>query len=120
MRLLSFPLRLQENGLLQRGSEAASVVALLQLMARTPQGSWAGSPVFGLRDLFEDSRQRADTARLVMERVNEALADLQLHQYVVTEVVREISPGRDVDTYSIALGMAGSDETVRTQVMYEP
>lgn len=120
MRFLTSPLRLQENGLLQRGSQAASVIALLQVMARTPRGSWPGCPAFGLRDLFEDSRLRADAARLAMERINETLADLELNNYVVTEVVREISPGRDMDTYSISLELAGSRESVRTTVAYEP
>jgi hypothetical protein len=120
VRLLAFPLRLQQNGLLQRTSQASSVIALLQLMARTPRGSWAGCPLFGLRDLFEDGRSRADVARLAMERINETLQDLELREYVVTEVVRELSPGRDTDTYAISLELAGTNETVRTQVVYEP
>lgn len=120
MRFLTFPLRLQENGLMQRTSQASSVIALLQLMARTPRGSWAGCPLFGLRDLFEDNRMRADTPRLALERMNAALADLDLNGYVVTEVVRELSAGRETDTYSIVLELADGAESVRTQVMYEP
>lgn len=120
MQSLAFPMRLQENGLLRRSPQVASVIALLQLMARTPRGSWAGCPVFGLRDLFENSRLRADTARLALERINEALVDLDLHGYVVTEVVRELSPGRDTDTYSISLEVAGTTEAVSTSVVYEP
>lgn len=120
MQSVAFPLRLEENGFLQRTSQAASLIALLQLMARTPRGTWAACPSFGLRDLFENNRQRADTARLAMERINEALADLDLEHIVVTEVVREISPGRDTDTYAIALEMAGTGGDVRTSVMYEP
>jgi hypothetical protein len=113
-------MRLQENGLLQRAPQSASVVALLQLMARTPRGSWAGCPVFGLRDLFENSRMRADTARLAMERINEALVDLDLRGYTVTEVVRELSPSRETDTYSIVIEVAGTSEAFSTNVMYEP
>ena len=120
MQSLAFPMRLQENGLLQRAPQSASVVALLQLMARTPRGSWAGSPVFGLRDLFENSRLRADTARLAMERINEALVDLDLRGYTVSEVVRELSPGRETDTYSIVIEVAGTSEAFSTNVMYEP
>ena len=113
-------MRLQENGLLQRAPQSASVVALLQLMARTPRGSWAGCPVFGLRDLFENSRIRADTARLAMERINEALVDLDLRSFTVTDVVRELSPGRETDTYSITVEVAGTSEGFSTSVVYEP
>ena len=120
MQSLAFPLRLQVNGMLQRTQPAASLVGLLQLMARTPRGSWAGCPSFGLRDLFENSRVRADTARLAMERINETLTDLDLRSYKVTEVVREISPGRDTDTYSIVLELGATTESVRTRVVYEP
>jgi hypothetical protein len=117
---LAFPMRLQENGLLQRAPQASSVIALLQLMARTPRGSWPGCAVFGLRDLFENSRLRADTARLAMERINEALADLDLHGYRVTEVIRELSPGRETDTYSIVVEVAGTKDGFSTTVVYEP
>ena len=76
--------------------------------------------MFGLRDLFENSKLRADTARLAMERINEALLDLDLRHYAVTEVIRELSPGRDVDTYSITIEIVGTNEAFRTSVVYEP
>jgi hypothetical protein len=103
MQALAFPMRLQENGLLRRQDQTASVVELLQVMARTPAGSWQGCPKFGLRDLFEDSRRRADVARLAMQRINEVFGDLGLGSYVVTEVVRELSPQRETDTYAITI-----------------
>ncbi len=119
MQSLAFPMRLQENGLLQREERIASLVALLQIMARTPRGSWQACPGFGLRDLFENTRQRADTARLAMLRINESLLDLQIRDFVVTEIVRELSPGRDTDTYAITLENAATAETVSTNVRYE-
>ena len=120
MQSLAFPMRLQENGLLRRTERSASVLALLQMMARTPQGSWSGCPQFGLRDLFEHSRTRADLPRLATERINVALTDLGLTDYVVTEVVRELSANRDVDTYSITLENVTTAETLTTSFTQEP
>ena len=114
MQSLAFPLRLEENGLLRRDERIASLLSLLQVMARTPAGSWAGSPQFGLRDLFENGRQRADVARLAMERINAALADLGLAEFVVLEVVREFSGQREVDTYAITLTETSSAAVVKT------
>jgi hypothetical protein len=114
-----FPMRLQENGLLQRGDRAASLIALLRMMAGTPAGSWAACPTFGLRDLFEYGRQRADVARLAAIRINETLKDLGIENYVVTEVVREISPGRDTDTYSITLENSANAEIFTTHIEHE-
>lgn len=119
MQSLAFPMRMQENGLLARTDKAASLIALLQMMARTPAGSWVACPCFGLRDLFENGRQRADVANLAAARINETFAELGIEGYVVTEVIREISPARDVDTYSITLENAAQTESYRTHVTYE-
>ena len=116
MQTLAFPIRLQENGLLRRQDEIASILGLLQVMARTPAGSWEGSPRFGLRDLFEVQRQRADLARVAMQRLNEVFEDLGITNYVVTEVVRELSSQRDIDTYSITIGNANSEERYTTSI----
>ena len=119
MLSLAFPMRLQENGLLQREERVASLIALLEMMARTPQGSWRACPSFGLRDLFENTRLRADTARLAMVRINEALADLRITDFAVTEMVRELSPGRDTDTYTITFENSANAETFSTSVGYQ-
>ncbi|MGI4981527.1 MAG: hypothetical protein ACRYHB_14175 [Janthinobacterium lividum] len=113
-------MRLQENGLLRRTERSASILALLQMMARTPQGSWSACPQFGLRDLFEHSRTRADLPRLATERINGALIDLGLTDYTVVEVVRELSANRDVDTYSITLENVTTAETLTTSFSQEP
>lgn len=116
MQTLAFPLRLQENGLLKRQDQVASLIGLLQVMARTPAGSWAGCPGFGLRDLFEGQRQRADIARLAMLRINEVLEDLGITDYTVTDIVRELSSQRGTDTYAITLGTADGEERYTTSV----
>jgi hypothetical protein len=112
-------MRLQENGLLQRDDRATSLIALLKIMASTPAGSWAACPNFGLRDLFENSRQRADVAALAIARINETFLELGIENYVVTEVIRELSPGRETDTYSITLENSANAEVFTTQVVTE-
>ena len=119
MQSLAFPLRLQENGLLRREEKTASLLALLQMMARTPQGSWQACPTFGLRDLFESNRHRADIARLAMERINGSLRDLQITGYVVSEVVRERDGNRETETFAITLENDTGTETLSTVVAYE-
>ena len=119
MQSLAFPMELKENGLLCRTDKAASVIALLQMMARTPSGSWAACPVFGLRDLFENGRNRADIAAIAATRINDAFDELGVSEFHVLEVTRELSPGRDVDTYMITLQSTASEETFTTHVDYE-
>ncbi len=119
MQSLAFPMRLLENGLLQRDDKTTALLSLLQMMARTPQGSWQACPGFGLRDLFEDGRQRADLARAAADRINGTLRDLGIDDFSVTEVVREISTNRDTDTYSITLENAATAQTIRTSVVQE-
>jgi hypothetical protein len=116
---IASPLRLQESGLLRREDRSASVLSLLQMMARTPQGSWRACPEFGLRDLFEDGRSRADLPRLVADRINRAFADLGLPEYQASEVVRELSLDRGTDTYSIRLENQSTAESLTTTVAYE-
>ncbi len=119
MQSLAFPMRLQENGLLQRDDKTNSLLALLQMMARTPQGSWQACPAFGLRDLFEHGRQRADLARIAADRINGTLRELGIGDFTVTEVVREMSANRDIDTYSITLENITTAEIIRTSVVQE-
>ena len=120
MQALAFPLRLQENGLLRRQDQAASVVELLQVMARTPAGSWAACPQFGLRDLFDDYRRRADVTKIALQRINEVFETLGLESFVVTEIVRELSPQREIDTYAITISNKGSQKDSFTAVVSRP
>ena len=119
MQSLAFPMRLQENGLLLRDDKTSALLALLQMMARTPQGSWHACPGFGLRDLFEYGRQRADLARVAADRINSTLRDLGIEDFTATEVVREISANRDMETYSITLENAATAQPIRTSVVQE-
>jgi hypothetical protein len=119
MQVLAFPMRLQQNGLLRRDSQTGSFISLLQVMARTPAGSWSACPEFGLLDLFEGSRQHADVARIATERINRVLESLGLSTFYVSDIVREISPNRDTDTYSVTVSCTDRNETFTTNLSYE-
>lgn len=112
-------MRMQTNGLLRRDEGGGALIALLQMMARTPAGSWEACPSFGLRDLFENGRLRADAARSAQDRMNTALQDLGLEHFTVTDVVRELSAQRETDTYSITVENTATLESYSTQLAYE-
>lgn len=84
-------------------------------MARTPGGSWKACPNFGLRDLLESARSRADAPRLAMERANAALHDLGFADFSVEEIVREVSERRDYDVYTVTLVSGGEHYTTTVQ-----
>jgi len=91
----------------------------MQLMARTPGGSWKACPNFGLRDLLESGRRSADVPRLAQERANAALQDLGFTDFTVEEIVREVSERRDYDIYAVTLA-AGGDRymtTVQSEIL---
>ncbi len=92
---IAFPLRLQQ-GLLQKTDEREAYLMLLGIMARTPQGSWAGHPLFGFREFFSeivkeglspDSRTRM--AEATAGQINSTLVDLGLTRYRVDSLVFE-------------------------------
>ena len=102
MACIGFPLRF-EDGRLRRSSEPEVIVALVEAMARTPGGSWAGSPSFGLRDLLEDARVRPAVTSTMIAKLNLALAELGITSYRVEAMARELSVSRGVDCYVLTL-----------------
>lgn len=120
MPFLSFPLRLREGGTLQRTEEPAAILSFLYAMALTPGGSWTACPDFGIRDLLEAGRQRADSPRLAMERANRAFEDLGITGYRVQEIVKENTQRADFDVYSVTLIAAHSADVYSTQINIEP
>lgn len=109
MSFIAFPLRLQ-GGLLKRCDEPEAIIALVQAMARTPGGSWSGSPHFGLRDLLEDARRRPSLIPNLLAKLNQALVDLGVTNYRLETVEREASAPRDVDSYVLTLVPAAGGE----------
>jgi hypothetical protein len=92
---IAFPLRLQ-RGLLQKTDEREAYLMLLGNMARTPQGSWAGHPLFGFHEFFSEvakeglpAELRARIAETTAKEINAVLADLGLTRYRVDSLVLE-------------------------------
>ncbi len=110
-------MRLRENGLLRRQDRTNAIINLLHVMARTPAGSWAGSPSFGLRDLFESRESRADIPRLAMLRINETFKELGLGDFVVAGMTKEPSSQKGLDQYAITIQSNMTDERFSTSVV---
>jgi hypothetical protein len=113
---IAFPLRF-EGGLLRRSSEPEAIVALVESMARTPGGSWAGSSAFGLRDLLEDARQRPTVVPTMVAKLNLALTELGITSYRVEAMDREPSVSHGVESYALALvpAVGGQGHTFNLQ-----
>ena len=112
-------MRLLENGLLQRQDRTQSVLDLLHVMARTPAGSWQGSPNFGLRDLFEARELRGDVLRMAIQRINGTFQEFGLEEFRVTDVSKEPGTQVGVTQYSITIESNITDERITTSVSRE-
>lgn len=99
---ISFPLRL-EGGFLRQTGEAEAVLRFIEMMARTPGGSWAACHSFGVRHLFENMRLRPEGLRQAEKAINDTLADLGISHYRLKSIQKEPGPNPDVDVYSVTL-----------------
>jgi hypothetical protein len=108
MSFIAFPLRL-ENSFLKRTGEPEAVLQLVEMMARTPQGSWPGCRAFGIRDLLEQVRMKPENVRRAVQSINEALTDLGITHYRLEGIQREPQTDRDVDVYSFTIAETGGE-----------
>ena len=102
MSFLAFPLKL-DGPFLRRTTAPQAVLQLLELMARTPAGSWAGVPSFGVRDFFEGMRLRPDGLKEAARAINTSLLELGITHYRLESIVKEPSTKADVDNYILNL-----------------
>jgi hypothetical protein len=102
MSFIAFPLRLNKS-FLQRCDEVDAILALIRVMAVTPNGSWAGSRHFGLRDLFEQARMHPELPAQAVQEVNRALEDLGITHYRVQAIVKDPQAKQDEDSYTVTL-----------------
>ena len=99
-----FPFRL-EQGLLRKTDEREAYLMLLEIMARTPQGSWSGHPLFGFREFFPEATKEGLTTEMrrriaekTVHEINAVLADLGLVRYRVDSLgVDQAQKGMNVD-----------------------
>lgn len=102
MSFLAFPLRL-EGGFLKRCSEVNAIVCLVNLMAKTPHGSWIGGAHFGLREFFEEARGQPGLPAQAVKELNLALQELGILDYRVEEIVKEPQMQAEIDSYSLKI-----------------
>jgi hypothetical protein len=100
------------DGYLQRCDETEALLSLLRVMAMTPQGSWSASPQFGLRQLLEQSRLRADAVQAALADVNRSLDVLGVRQFHVAAIARESARGQTTGEWVVTLESA--DEPGKT------
>lgn len=107
---IAFPLRTQQ-GLLQKTDEREAYLMLLEIMARTPRGSWAGHSLFGFQEFFPEVTRESLTPEArsritdkTVHEINAVLADLGLTRYRVDSLVLEPLQPQQA---SWAAGMSG-------------
>jgi DNA-directed RNA polymerase subunit N (RpoN/RPB10) len=128
--VIAFPVRVN-RGLLQKTDERDAYLTLLGVMARTPQGSWMGHPLFGFRDFFtqisKDGLSREVRMRIsetTAAEINAVLADLGLTRYCVEsltpdsldkEIYNVENASRLTEKYGVTLTLRenGSSRTAR-------
>jgi hypothetical protein len=100
---ISFPLRLQQ-GLLRKTDEREAYLILLGIMARTPQGSWDGHPLFGFQEFFPaitteglSEESRTHLTIVTVEEINSVLNDVGLTRYSVDSLVLD-PPDKDAQS----------------------
>jgi hypothetical protein len=97
---------------LRRVDEPQAILQLIESMGRTPAGSWAGAPSFGVRDLFQGMRTRQDGLRDAVRAINTTLNDLGIDRYRLDSIDRE--PGTSPDADSYVLNLVDASDPRRT------
>ena len=115
MSFLAFPLRF-ERGFFNRCSREEAIVSLVSVMAKTPHGSWVGSPHFGLREYFEEARAHPELPVQALQELNHALRDLGIVDYRVEEISKESPVSAETDSYVLKIvsnAEGGSSHSLR-------
>lgn len=97
MLFTAFPLRVR-GGFLERCDREQAVLSLIDVMVRTPQGSWSGCRRFGLREYFEQARMRPGLPQAAVHEANLALEELG-----ITDVRIQAIETDGGDSYSVTL-----------------
>jgi len=98
------------DGFLARCTEPEAIASLFRMLGGTPQGSWAGCPRFGLRDLLEDARARPEQLQRAVEQANLALEDLGILRFRVQNIRRDDDPERG--SMSLTVTLVSTDDAV--------
>jgi hypothetical protein len=118
MGYLAFPLRFR-GPLLRRCDPVDAVVSVIEVMARTPHGSWAGSEVFGVRDLLAEAQRRPELLRDIVREMNRALEDLGIGLVKVESIQLE-SASAGESGYLITLAAASGPPRTHSVRVKQP
>jgi hypothetical protein len=75
-RMLSLPLRITPDGLLERTDPVTSLLGMVQAMAATSRQAWPHAPWFGLQELFADANADVQEHPRIVAALNAAFAGL--------------------------------------------
>ena len=104
MSCVAFPLRL-ERGFLRKFDEASALLALIEIIARTPHGSWSGGSHFGLRDYLDSRAHRSEVPKAALDELNKTLQDLGLGKWKIESIVPEASAGNSSAVFNVTVSL---------------
>lgn len=76
MSAISFPLRVNDRGRLERGDRVDGLLQVLRAMVGTPSRSWSHAPWFGLHEAFLEANPALQDHPRLADNLNTALREL--------------------------------------------
>jgi len=128
MSYIAFPLRLEgsarqpePDGLVRHGGllrcqRVEAIDQLLEIMANTPAGSWAGDNCFGFPFFMGLSLSKQTFSQAALRTLNAALEELGITDFRLDSVVREPAQKFGEIRYSIGLCSTLDGEIHRVEV----
>lgn len=108
MNFIDFPLLVGENGRLAHAAgPEASIIKLLEVMARTPRQGWRGAEAFGLRETLAELRVKYEAHQAAVKQINAVLDDLGIDWVRVDEIKCEPVAGDQSVSYLLTLSYVG-------------
>lgn len=101
---------------MRKFDEPSAFLALMEIMARTPHGSWCGSPHFGLRDYLNLTPNSSEVPKLALDELNRALAELALGKWKIESIVPEQTGASGVAAFIVTVASeAGENQVLRLE-----
>jgi hypothetical protein len=111
---IAFPVRIGNNGWLQRATTLEdTVIQVLEIMARTAgDGGWRGVQEFGLRDHMMSVGTKRGLQPEAIQAANRILADLGIQWFRVDAVEKEEGKDTSEAFYRVSVFFAGKGSEV--------
>ena len=114
MNFVDFPLLVGESGRLAHAAgPEASILKLLEVMARTPRRGWRGAEAFGLRDTLAELQVKYEARLMTIRQINGALDDLGIDWVRVEDIACAPSTGDQSVSYLLTLSYVGKGTEVQ-------